>query len=260
MDPSSVPWNAADILRVRGPFPGAFLADLGEDPGGVVRVVAPEEVLAAARVVHLVGRNAVLGVDRGGLVGLGDVAAYAAVVREGLVRVLDLACGVAEVVPEVLPVRVGVVHSCVDRREVVREGSAVEGHRAAAEVPASACGHLALVVVPEVRAGGAVPDLVPPYEEALGVAPAEEAGTGCAATGKGRDSATEVPSDSVPAAAASDYLPAKDSPFLTPERATTPDDCTISPFFPRKKNKKPLELKPHSAKKMAADGKTFNPP
>lgn len=259
MDPSSVPSSAADIHRVRGPFPVAFRADLGEDPGGVVRVVAPEEVLAAARVVHLVGRNAVLDVDRGGLVGLGDVAAYAGVVREGLVRVRVLACGVAEVVPGVLPVRVGVVHSCAGRREVVREGSAVEGHRAAAEVPASACGHLALVMVPEVRAGGAVPVPVPPYEEALGVGPAEEAGTDCAATGKGRDSATEVPSDSVPAAAASDYLPAKDSPFLTPKKQPLP---TIAQFlrFPPEKNKKPLESKPHSAKKMAADGKIFNPP
>lgn len=259
MGPSSVPSSAADIHRVRGPFPVAFRADLGEDPDGVVRVVAPEEVLAAARVVHLVGRNAVLGVDRGGLVGLGDVAAYAAVVREGLVRVRDLACGVAEVVPEVLPVRVGVVHSCADRREVVREGSAVEGHRAAAEVPASACGHLALVVVLEVRAGGVVPDLVPPYEEALGVAPAEEAGTGYAATGKGRDSATEVPSDSVPAAAASDYLPAKDSPFLTPKKQPLP---TIAQFlrFPPEKNKKNSRIKTALRKENGCRRENFNPP
>lgn len=200
MDPSSGPLSGEGI-RGREPFLVACRVDLEEDPGGVVREVDRVEVLAAVLAVHLVARSVVRGVGQDDLEVPGDVVACAAVVREGLVRVV-LAYGVAEVVPGVLPVPAGVVHSCAGR-EAVREGSEVEGHRAAVEVPASACGHPVPAGVPEVRAGGAVPAPVP-YEEALGVAPAE-AGTDCAATGKGRDSATVVPSDSEPAAAASDY-------------------------------------------------------
>lgn len=197
VDPSLVPLSAADIPG-REPFRVACRVDLGADPGGVVREVAPVEVLAAVRAVHLVAPSVVRGVDQDDRGDPADVAACAAVDREGLVRAVP-ACGVAEVVPGVHPVLAGVVHSCADR-VAVREGSA-----AAAEVPASACGHLVPEVpVPEVREGGAVPDLVP-YEEALAVAPVEEAGTDCAATGKGRDSATVAPSDSVLAAVASDY-------------------------------------------------------
>lgn len=197
-----VPSSAVDIPG-REPFRVACQVDLGADPGGVVREVAPVEALAAVRAVHLVAPSVVRGVDQDGLGDPADVAACAAVDREGLVRAVP-ACGVAEVVPGVLPVLAGAVHSCADR-VAVREGSAAAGHRAAAEVPASACGHLVPEVpVPEVREGGAAPDLVP-YEEALAVAPVEEAGTDCAATGKGRDSATVAPSDSVLAAVASDY-------------------------------------------------------
>lgn len=195
--PSLVPSSGEDI-RGRGPFRAACRVDLEEDLGGVVRVVDRVEVLAAD---HLVARSVVRGVDLGDPGGLADVAACAAVVREVLVPVV-LACGVAEVVPGVLPVPAGVVHSCAGR-VAVREGSAVEDHRAAAEVLASACGHPVPEVAPGDRVGGAVPALVP-YEEALAVAPAE-AGTDCAATGKGRDSATVAPSDSEPAVAASDY-------------------------------------------------------
>lgn len=165
----------------------------------MVREVDRVEVLVAVLADRLVAQSVVRGVDLGDPGGLADVAACAAVVREGLAPV-DLACGVAEVVPGVLPVPAGVVHSCADR-VAAREGLAVEDHRA--EVPASACGHPVPGVAPGDRAGGAVPARVP-YEEALAGAPAE-AGTDCAATGKGRDSATVAPSDSEPAAAASDY-------------------------------------------------------
>lgn len=189
--------SSGEGIRGRGPFRAACRVDLGEDPGGVVREVDRVEVLAAD---HLVARSVVRGVDLGDPGGLADVAACAGVVREVLAPVV-LAYGVAEVVPGVLPVPAGVVHSCAGR-VAVREGSAVEGHRAAAEVPASACGHPVPEVAPGDRAGGAVPALVP--YEALAVAPAE-AGTDCAATGKGRDSATVAPSDSEPAVAASDY-------------------------------------------------------
>lgn len=252
VDPNLVPSSGADI-RGRGPFRAACRVDLGEDPGGVVREVDREEVLAAVRAVHLADPSVVRGVDQDDLAGQGDVAACVAVVREGLVRVV-LACGVAEVDPGVLPVPAGVVHSCAGR-VAVREGSAVEGHRAAAEVPASACGHPVPGAAPEDRAGGAVLVLVP-YEEALGVAPAE-AGTDCAATGRGRDSATVAPSDSEPAAAASGYLLAKDSPFPTPKINHSSTIAQFSPFFPRKQK---TSQSNNSAKKMAADGKTLNRP
>lgn len=178
--------------------------------------------------------------------------------RDGEVPADVAACAV-EVVPEVLPVLacgvVGVahpvaeeVHSC----EVVRADSVDLVDRVAgAEDPALACGHLDLpVVAREDRVDGADP-VREPYGEALAVAPVEEAGTDCAAKGKGRDSATVVPSDSEPAAAASDCSLARDSPFH--RFFTLFTDCTISQIFLRK-TKKSQAAK--SRKKMAADGKT----
>lgn len=128
----------------------------------------------------------------------GDVAACAVVAALVVPLPEVLACGVAEVAPEVLPVP-GVARSCAGE---VREGS---DHRAAGEADlASACGHpVHPGEAPEDRADGVVPGRVP-YGVGLAVARAAEAGTDCAATERGRDSAMVAPSDSEPAAAASD--------------------------------------------------------
>lgn len=187
VDPNSAASSAVDIRQ--GPFPVA-----SEDHPGAVRV-AVEDLAILGRVVPSVVPSAQ------DAVGLGDVAACAVVeVLVVLLRVV-LACGEAEVAPEDLPVP-AVVHSCAG---VVREDSEVEGHRVAGEGDlASACGHLVHPAeVPVDHVDGAVPGRVP-YAEGLAVAQVAEAGTDCAATGKGRDSATVVPSGSEPVAAASD--------------------------------------------------------
>lgn len=174
--------------------------------------------------------------------------------RDGEAPADVVACA-GEAVPEALPVLAcgvaGVAHPAageVRSCEVVHADSADLVDRVAgAEDPAFACGHLDLpVVAPGDRVDGADP-VREPYGEALAVAP----GTDCAAKGKGRDSATVVPSDSEPAAAASDCSLARDSP--SHRFFTLFTDCTISLVFLRKQ-KSPQAAK--SRKKMAADGKT----
>lgn len=175
----------------RGPFPVAS----GDRSGGVR--VAVEGLATRAGLGRVVPRVVPSGP---GAEDPGDVAACAVVAALVVHLPEVLACGVAEVVPEVLPVP-GVARSCA----AVDRGGLEVDHRAAGEEDlASACGHpVHPEAAPEDRADGVVPDRVP-YGVGLAVARAAEAGTDCAATEKGRDSAMVAPSDSEPAAAASD--------------------------------------------------------
>lgn len=188
-DPCLAASSAVDIRR--GPFPVASV-----DHPGEVRV-AVEDLATRAVLGRVVPRVVPSDQDAEDP---GDVAACAVVAALAVHRPEVLAYGVAEVVPEVLPVP-GVARSCA---AVDRGGSEV-GHRAAGEADlASACGHpVHPGEAPEDRADEVDPGLVP-YGVGLAVARAAEAGTDCAATEKGRDSAMVAPSDWEPAAAASD--------------------------------------------------------
>lgn len=189
-DPNLAASSAVDIRR--GPFPEAS----GAHPG-VVRVGVVDLAIRAV-LVRVV--PSVVPFDRGAE-GPGDVAACAVVAAQVVLLRVVPACGVAGVAPVGLPVPEE-ARSCAG---AVREGSEVEVRRVAEEGDlALACGHpVHPEVVQEDRADEVVPDRVP-YGEDLVVVRVAVAGTDCAATGKGRDSATVVPSGSELVAAALD--------------------------------------------------------